>query len=70
MSSLCRYPLIKESQKLDFKDLMDGYESISRDFPKPKYQILIVHGQMKVDKEFEMQRFVKGEIKSWCYNCY
>ena len=58
------YPLIKESQKLDFKDLMDGYESISRDFPKPKYQISIVHGQMKaMDKEFEMQRFVKGETQ-------
>jgi ATP-dependent DNA helicase RecG len=58
------YPLIKESQKLDFKDLMDGYESISRDFPKPKYQISIVHGQMKaIDKEFEMQRFVKGETQ-------
>jgi ATP-dependent DNA helicase RecG len=58
------YPLIKESQKLDFKDLMDGYESISRDFPKPKYQISIVHGQMKaIDKEFEMQRFVKRETQ-------
>ena len=41
------YPLINESQKLDFKDLMDGYESISREFPMPAYQISIVHGQMK-----------------------
>ena len=58
------YPLIEESSKLDYKDLMDGYESISRDFPKPKYQISIVHGQMKaIDKEFEMQRFVKGETQ-------
>jgi ATP-dependent DNA helicase RecG len=56
------YPLIKESQKLDFKDLMDGYESITREFPKPDYQISIVHGKMKsVDKEFEMNRFLKGE---------
>jgi len=56
------YPLIKESQKLDFKDLMDGYESITREFPKPDYQISIVHGKMKsVDKEFEMNRFIKGE---------
>ncbi|MCK0131422.1 ATP-dependent DNA helicase RecG [Flavobacteriaceae bacterium F08102] len=58
------YPLIKESQKLDFKDLMDGYESISRYFPKPEYQISIVHGKMKAaDKEFEMQRFVKKETQ-------
>jgi ATP-dependent DNA helicase RecG len=56
------YPLIKESEKMDYKDLMDGFESISRAFPIPKYQISIVHGQMKADaKEYEMQRFVKGE---------
>jgi ATP-dependent DNA helicase RecG len=56
------YPLINESESLDFKDLMDGYESIVRDFPMPNYQVSIVHGQMKpADKEFEMQRFVKGE---------
>jgi len=58
------YPLIQESEVLDYKDLMDGYESIARDFPLPDYQISIVHGQMKpVDKEFEMQRFVKGETQ-------
>ena len=58
------YPLIHESQKLDFKDLMDGYESITREFPMPDYQISIVHGQMKpADKEFEMQRFVRGETQ-------
>ncbi|TYC18000.1 ATP-dependent DNA helicase RecG [Bizionia gelidisalsuginis] len=56
------YPLIKESANMDYKDLMDGYESIARDFPMPDFQISIVHGQMKpADKEFEMQRFVKGE---------
>ena len=56
------YPLIQESQKLDFKDLMDGYESITREFPKPTYQISIVHGKMKpADKEFEMNRFLNGE---------
>lgn len=56
------YPLIQESEAMDYKDLMDGYESISREFPKPQYQISIVHGQMKPeDKEFEMQRFIKGE---------
>ena len=58
------YPLIQESQKLDFKDLMDGYESITREFPKPKYQISIVHGKMKSeDKEFEMNRFLKKETQ-------
>ena len=56
------YPLIQESEKMDYKDLMDGYESISREFPMPEYQISIVHGKMKpVDKDYEMQRFVKGE---------
>ncbi|MDD7915944.1 ATP-dependent DNA helicase RecG [Polaribacter ponticola] len=58
------YPLIKESEAMDYKDLMDGYESVSREFPPPKYQISIVHGQMKpADKEYEMQRFVKGETQ-------
>ena len=58
------YPLIQESEQLDYKDLMDGFESISRDFPKPDYQISIVHGKMKpADKEFEMQRFIKGETQ-------
>ena len=56
------YPLIQESEKMDYKDLMDGYESISRAFPMPDYQISIVHGKMKpADKDYEMQRFVKGE---------
>lgn len=56
------YPLIEESSTLDYKDLMDGYESINRKFSG--YQISIVHGRMKAeDKEFEMQRFVKGETK-------
>ncbi len=55
------YPLIKESEKLDLKDLMDGYESIVREFPLPQFQISIVHGQMKAEnKEYEMQRFKKG----------
>ncbi len=58
------YPLINESEKLDLKDLMDGYESISRDFPLPEYAISIVHGKMKAaDKEYEMQRFIKGETQ-------
>ncbi|TVZ57363.1 ATP-dependent DNA helicase RecG [Lutibacter sp. Hel_I_33_5] len=58
------YPLIQESEAMDYKDLKDGYESISREFPNPKYQISIVHGKMKpADKEFEMNRFVKGETQ-------
>ncbi|MDH7448312.1 ATP-dependent DNA helicase RecG [Aquimarina sp. 2201CG14-23] len=56
------YPLIQESEALDYKDLMDGYESIARSFPTPDYQISIVHGKMKpADKDYEMERFVKGE---------
>ena len=58
------YPLIQESEKLDYKDLMDGYESISRDFPLPKYAISIVHGKMKPsDKDAEMQRFSNGKTQ-------
>jgi ATP-dependent DNA helicase RecG len=56
------YPLIEESEKLDYKDLMDGYESVCRDFPRPEYQVSIVHGRMRPeDKEWEMGRFVRGE---------
>jgi ATP-dependent DNA helicase RecG len=58
------YPLIQESEALDYKDLMDGYASIERDFPKPNYQISIVHGKMKpADKDYEMNRFQKGETQ-------
>jgi ATP-dependent DNA helicase RecG len=56
------YPLIEESEKLDLKHLMDGYESISRAFPE--IPISILHGQMKPEaKDFEMARFAKGETK-------
>src|SRR5690554_6375943 len=55
------YPLIQESETMDYKNLMEGYEAISRTFPRPDYQISIVHGQMKPeDKAFEMEQFVKG----------
>ncbi len=58
------YPLIKESEKLDFHNLMDGFESVSRSFPLPEYKVSIVHGQMKSEeKDFEMQRFIKGETQ-------
>jgi ATP-dependent DNA helicase RecG len=56
------YPLIEESKTMDFKDLMDGYESISRDFPLPQYAISILHGKMKpADKDAEMKRFADGK---------
>ena len=56
------YPLIQESEKMDFKDLMDGYESVSRDFPLPQYSISILHGKMKpADKDVEMKRFSDGK---------
>ncbi|HRT14318.1 MAG TPA: ATP-dependent DNA helicase RecG [Bacteroidales bacterium] len=56
------YPLIKESEKMDLLDLMAGYDAMALEFPLPEYAISMVHGKMKVDeKEYEMQRFVKGE---------
>jgi ATP-dependent DNA helicase RecG len=56
------YPLIQESETMDYKDLMDGYESISRDFPLPQYSISIVHGKMKpAEKDSEMKRFAEGK---------
>ena len=56
------YPLIHESETLDLKHLMEGYDAIVRDFPLPDYAISMVHGQMKTkEKEYEMGRFVKGE---------
>jgi ATP-dependent DNA helicase RecG len=58
------YPLIEESEKLDYKDLMDGYESIVRRFPLPDYQVSIVHGKMKPEaKEYEMSQFVNGKTQ-------
>lgn len=56
------YPLIYESEKLDYKDLMDGYESICRAFPMPEFRVSVVHGQMKsADKDFEMNLFKEGK---------
>jgi ATP-dependent DNA helicase RecG len=55
------YPLIEESEKLDLKNLQDGYENLLQYFPQPHFQISVVHGRMKAaDKDFEMARFVKG----------
>ncbi|MFY0688151.1 MAG: ATP-dependent DNA helicase RecG [Cyclobacteriaceae bacterium] len=56
------YPLIEESANMDYKDLMDGFESMARRFPN--YHLSILHGRMKSeDKDFEMRRFVKGETQ-------
>jgi ATP-dependent DNA helicase RecG len=58
------YPLIEESEKLDLKNLEEGYEAITRAFPPPDYQVSILHGRMKpADKDFEMGRFVRGETQ-------
>ena len=58
------YPLIQESNVLDYKDLMDGYESVVREFPLPDYQVSIVHGKMNAeDKAYEMERFVSGKTQ-------
>lgn len=57
------YPLIKESEKLDLLALHQGYEAIVRDFPLPKYQVGILHGQMKPeDKDMVMQDFAAGRV--------
>lgn len=52
------YPLIEESEKLDLENLQDGYERLLQTFPRPEYQLSVVHGRMKANvKEEEMQRF-------------
>ena len=56
------YPLIKESEKMDYKDLYDGFESLSRDFPLPQYRITACHGKMRPeDKDAAMMEFKRGE---------
>jgi ATP-dependent DNA helicase RecG len=58
------YPLIKESEKLDYKDLEDGYFAISQAFPPPKYALSIVHGKMKSsEKEYGMRLFKEGKTQ-------
>jgi ATP-dependent DNA helicase RecG len=55
------YPLIEESEKMDYNNLMEGFEAISREFLSPQYKVSIVHGQMKAkDKDYEMKNFVEG----------
>lgn len=56
------YPLIEESEKLDYANLFEGYEAIGKEFPLPQYSVSIVHGKMKpAEKDAEMQRFVSGK---------
>ncbi len=56
--------MIEESEKLDYKDLMDGYESMQRAFPRPQYEIGILHGKMlPYEKDDEMKRFLKRETQ-------
>lgn len=58
------YPLIEESETLDLKNLEEGYEAMQREFPRPQYQMSIVHGRMKpADKDFEMQQFAEGKTQ-------
>ncbi|HTL07055.1 MAG TPA: ATP-dependent DNA helicase RecG [Chitinophagaceae bacterium] len=58
------FPLIEESEKLDFENLMRGYENVKAFFPEPKYWISMVHGRQKPDvKETNMQRFVKADTQ-------
>jgi ATP-dependent DNA helicase RecG len=58
------YPLIEESEKLSFEDLMQGYEQVKSYFPEPTYRISMVHGRQKnIEKETNMQRFVSGDTQ-------
>jgi ATP-dependent DNA helicase RecG len=58
------YPLIQESEKMDYQNLQQGYDNLLLEFPPPKYQISIVHGKLTNEqKEFEMKRFVRGETQ-------
>lgn len=58
------YPLIEESKSLDFRNLVDGFEQLVVAFPLPKYQIAMVHGQMKpAEKDTEMQKFIEGKAQ-------
>jgi ATP-dependent DNA helicase RecG len=58
------FPLIQESETLDYQNLQQGYDNLVIEFPPPQYQISIVHGKLNNDqKEFEMQRFIKNETQ-------
>jgi ATP-dependent DNA helicase RecG len=58
------FPMIEETEKVDMKNLMQGYEALLADFPMPHYQISIVHGKMRAaEKDAEMERFIKKETQ-------
>ena len=58
------YPLIEESEKVNYEDLMQGYEQVKSFFPEPKYFISMVHGKMKNEiKETNMQRFINNDTQ-------
>ena len=58
------YPLIKESEKMDYKDLYDGFETLSREFPLPEYRLSVVHGKLPPEEKNEgMRAFKEGETQ-------
>lgn len=58
------YPLIEESNKVNYEDLLQGYEQVKSFFPEPKFRISMVHGKMPAEqKETNMQRFVTGDTQ-------
>ena len=58
------FPLIEESAKLDFENLMQGYEHVKGFFPEPKYWISMLHGRQTAEvKETNMQRFKNGDTQ-------
>ena len=58
------FPLIEESEKLDYENLIDGYEHVKAFFPEPKYWISMLHGRLPADvKQTNMERFVKGDTQ-------
>lgn len=58
------YPLIQESERMDFKNLEDGYKTITKVFPEPKYKTIMVHGKMKpAEKDEAMQQFASGNAQ-------
>jgi len=58
------YPLIQESEKMDYQNLQQGYDALILEFPAPQFQVSIVHGKLNNEqKDFEMQRFIKGETQ-------
>ena len=58
------YPLIKESEKLDYQNLQQGYDDLVQEFKTPNYQISILHGKLTHDqKEFEMRRFIEHQTQ-------